>query len=68
VLVFSDGASEARDPADQELGRARLASLLEETRSLTASSALDHVLRAVHGHAAGRPLGDDTTLLLIERL
>ena len=68
LLVFSDGVYEARDPADQELGRPRLASLLEETRSLTAPAALDHLLRAVHGHAAGRPLGDDTTLLLIERL
>jgi phosphoserine phosphatase RsbU/P len=68
LLVFSDGAYEVRDPADHELGRPRLASLLQETRSLSVPAALDHMLRALHAHSAGRPLGDDTTLLLIERL
>jgi sigma-B regulation protein RsbU (phosphoserine phosphatase) len=68
LLAFSDGAYEVRDPADHELGRPRLASLLEETRSLSVPAALDRLVGAGHEHAAGRPLGDDTTLLLIERL
>jgi serine phosphatase RsbU (regulator of sigma subunit) len=68
LLVYSDGAFEVRDPTDRELGRPRLAAVLEETRSLPAPAALDALLRAVHEHAAGRPLGDDTTLLLVDRL
>jgi sigma-B regulation protein RsbU (phosphoserine phosphatase) len=68
LLAYSDGAFEARDPADQELGRARLAAILEETRALPVAAALDGVLCALREHAAGRPLGDDTTLLLAERL
>jgi sigma-B regulation protein RsbU (phosphoserine phosphatase) len=68
VLAFSDGAYEVRDPADHELGRPRLASLLKETRLLTVPAALDHMLQALHAHSGGRPVGDDTTLLLIERL
>jgi sigma-B regulation protein RsbU (phosphoserine phosphatase) len=68
LLVYSDGAFEARDPADQELGIARLATILEKTRALPVAAALDSVLCALREHAAGRPLGDDTTLLLAERL
>jgi serine phosphatase RsbU (regulator of sigma subunit) len=68
LLVYSDGAFEARDPADQELGIAQLAAILEKTRALPATAALDGVLCALREHAAGRPLGDDTTLVLAERL
>jgi sigma-B regulation protein RsbU (phosphoserine phosphatase) len=68
LLVFSDGAYEVRDPADHELGRPRLAALLEQARALPAAAALDRLRRGVHEHASGRPPGDDTTLLLIERL
>jgi len=67
VLAFSDGVYEALDPADRELGRPRLASFLEEARSLPVSATLDRLLQAVAEHSAGRPLGDDATLLLIER-
>jgi sigma-B regulation protein RsbU (phosphoserine phosphatase) len=68
LLVYSDGAFEARDPGDQELGRARLAEILEETRGSPVAEALDRLLQALREHAAGRPLDDDTTLLLVERL
>lgn len=67
-LLVSDGVYEARDPADRELSRPLLASLLEETRSLPVGAALDQLLRALGDHSAGRPLGDDATLLLIERV
>jgi serine phosphatase RsbU (regulator of sigma subunit) len=67
LLVYSDGAFEARDPSDQELGRARLGLILEDTRRLAVSAVLDRLLQALKEHAAGRPLGDDTTLLIVER-
>jgi sigma-B regulation protein RsbU (phosphoserine phosphatase) len=68
LLVFSDGAYEARDPSDRELGRTRLVVLFAEARALPAPAALDFLVRAVADHSSGRPLGDDTTLLLVERL
>jgi serine phosphatase RsbU (regulator of sigma subunit) len=67
LLVVSDGVYEARDPAGNELGRPRLAAALEEAARLNVPAALDHLLKSVRHHSAGRPLPDDATLLLIER-
>jgi sigma-B regulation protein RsbU (phosphoserine phosphatase) len=67
LLVVSDGVYEARDPAGNELGRPRLAAALEEAARLNVPAALDHLLKSVRHHSAGRPLLDDATLLLIER-
>lgn len=67
VLICSDGAFEARDPADRELGLDRLASAFAAGRGLAAGAALDALLAVVREHGAGRPLQDDLTLLLIER-
>ena len=61
------GTSCFSDPSDQELGRARLGLILEDTRRLAVSAVLDRLLQALKEHAAGRPLGDDTTLLIVER-
>jgi sigma-B regulation protein RsbU (phosphoserine phosphatase) len=67
ILAYTDGAYEARNPADQELGFERLEAALTASRSLAVSAALDAVLDQVRRHSAGRPFGDDVTLLLIER-
>lgn len=67
VLVCSDGAFEARDPADRELGLDRLAAAFAAARDLPPGAALDALLATVKEHCAGRPLQDDLTLLLIER-
>jgi sigma-B regulation protein RsbU (phosphoserine phosphatase) len=68
LLVFSDGAYEVLDPEDRELGRPRLLALLEGTRGLAVPTALERLLDGVRAHSAGRPAGDDITLLLVERV
>lgn len=67
LLVFTDGASEARDPADRELGRRALEAALAEARELPPAAALDALLETLRRHCGERPLEDDVTLLLIER-
>jgi sigma-B regulation protein RsbU (phosphoserine phosphatase) len=68
LLVCSDGAFEARNPADQELGLEALEEAFVASRPLPAAAALDTLLATVRRHCAGRPLQDDLTLVLIERV
>ncbi|HXU34221.1 MAG TPA: SpoIIE family protein phosphatase [Thermoanaerobaculia bacterium] len=67
LFAFTDGAFEARNETDEELGRERLAEVFEQTRDLDLGPALDRLLDEVKTFAGRRPLGDDVTLLLIER-
>jgi sigma-B regulation protein RsbU (phosphoserine phosphatase) len=67
LLAYTDGASEACDPHDEELGTAGLAAALADCRALPLTDALDALLDRIRVHCAGRPLDDDVTLLLIER-
>jgi sigma-B regulation protein RsbU (phosphoserine phosphatase) len=67
LLAYTDGASEACDPNDEELGAAGLAAALADCRALPLADALDGLLERIRVHCAGRSLDDDVTLLLIER-
>jgi phosphoserine phosphatase RsbU/P len=68
LLVYSDGFCEARDPGERELGLDRLGAALADCRSLPVNEALDALLALLRTHCAGRPLADDVTLLLVERV
>ncbi|HEY8022260.1 MAG TPA: SpoIIE family protein phosphatase [Thermoanaerobaculia bacterium] len=67
LLAYSDGAFEARSPADQELGLERLERAFADLAGRPAGEALDALLDLVRAHGAGRPVADDVTLLLAER-
>ena len=68
ILVFSDGASEARDPAENELGVEGLERALDAARGADVAGALEQLRRLVFDHVAGRPLEDDVTMVLVERV
>jgi len=68
LLVYTDGAFEARNPADQELGLERLEQAFGDCRNLPADETLDALMGLVRDHCGGRPVDDDVTLLLIERI
>jgi serine phosphatase RsbU (regulator of sigma subunit) len=67
LLVYSDGASEARDPAETELGTDGLERALGRAAHAELPAALDGLRRLVFDHVAGRPLEDDVTMVLVER-
>jgi len=67
LLVFSDGACEARDPGEAELGVEGLERALDRSRAEGLGAALDGMRRLVIDHVAGRPLEDDVTMILVER-
>jgi len=66
--VYTDGVSEARNPAGEEFGTERLQALLEGAREQPSDPFADGVLDALNGWA-GRPPGeghdDDITLLVL---
>ena len=68
LLSYTDGAFEVRNPADQELGLERLESAFAELRGRPAGEVLDTLLDLVRAHGAGRPVADDVTLVLVERM
>jgi len=67
LLAFTDGAYEVLDGSEREWGLDGLRTALLETRGRSPGDALDAILERIFGHAAGRPLADDATVLLVER-
>jgi serine phosphatase RsbU (regulator of sigma subunit) len=66
LLLFTDGVVEARDPAGDEFGEARLSDLLEREAAAQRppEETLRRLVRAVLHHQGG-PLRDDATLVLL---
>lgn len=63
LFLYTDGVIEARNPASEEYGEARLLRYVG-TSSATAQSLLDDVL----AFTRGRPAVDDTTIVMVEAL
>jgi sigma-B regulation protein RsbU (phosphoserine phosphatase) len=68
VVLFSDGVSEAVNPAGEEFGEERLADMLVGLRTQPAQKVLDAVNRAVEEWSAGAPAADDITLVAARRV
>jgi sigma-B regulation protein RsbU (phosphoserine phosphatase) len=67
LFAFTDGATEARNPAAEELGQDRVEALLCAMDG-TAEEALAAVEIAVLDHTAGAEAFDDVTLLAVRRI
>jgi len=63
LFVFSDGITEAFDPAGQLFGTARLEVSLEDARGASAAELVEDVLGATAAFAAGTDQSDDITCL-----
>jgi sigma-B regulation protein RsbU (phosphoserine phosphatase) len=68
VVVYSDGITEAVDPAGTQFGDARIALVVSTRRSLGAAEIIDAIVGAVRGHAGTAPQADDMTIVVIKRL
>lgn len=68
LFVYTDGATEARNDQEEELGDARLAALVATNRAVALPSMLENVEEAVKAFHGGRPLHDDLTLLALRRM
>ncbi len=68
LLIFSDGMYEVLDSRDHEWGVEGLTEALQATRDASPPEVLDGIMDRRRDHAGGRPLDDDATVVLIERL
>jgi sigma-B regulation protein RsbU (phosphoserine phosphatase) len=65
LFVFSDGITEAFDPAGEEFGSARLEAALEEARGKEAADLVADILAATRQFVAGAEQSDDITALAL---
>ncbi|MDQ2702393.1 MAG: SpoIIE family protein phosphatase [Pseudomonadota bacterium] len=65
LLLFTDGATDARDPGGVLLGEERMLGLAFQSHG--ASKAVAALRDAVHAHAAGTPPFDDLTVMAVAR-
>ena len=68
VLLFTDGITEAEDSSDEEYGVERVADVAASLADPSAERLCEAILAGVTQHTDGRPLQDDATLLVVERL
>ncbi|TFG90984.1 MAG: GAF domain-containing protein [Candidatus Atribacteria bacterium] len=68
LLIFSDGISEARNPAEAELGEEILPDLILKHTHETAMEIIDHIMDAADRFAEGSSQMDDMTIVIIRRL
>ncbi|HEY8184541.1 MAG TPA: PP2C family protein-serine/threonine phosphatase [Pyrinomonadaceae bacterium] len=67
LLICSDGILESRNNIDQEFGYERLEAEFRNARANAAAAVLFSVLGAVQDFAAGGPLVDDMSLVIVSR-
>jgi sigma-B regulation protein RsbU (phosphoserine phosphatase) len=68
LLIYTDGITEATNPAGEEYGLERLSRFLSARRKDHAEDLIDALELELEGFASGVPYGDDRTLLVLRRL
>jgi sigma-B regulation protein RsbU (phosphoserine phosphatase) len=68
LVLFSDGVTEAANPADEDFGEERLGSLVESLRNRPASEIVEAIEVAVNDFTQGAPAADDITVVVVRRL
>lgn len=66
LLAFTDGISEAMNPAADEWGEDRMIAEAQTLADLNAEELLQHLFRAADDFAAGAPQHDDMTIVLLK--
>jgi phosphoserine phosphatase RsbU/P len=68
LVVYSDGYTEAENPAAEEFGQERLAEVCIEHQGLEPADLAEAVDRALETYAAGQPFADDRTIVVVRRV
>ncbi len=68
LVIYSDGVTEANNPAYDEFDEERLIEVLKAHRTEPAAQIVQAVMQAVTEFAAGAPQADDITILVAKRL
>jgi phosphoserine phosphatase RsbU/P len=68
LVLYSDGVTEAANPADDDFGEDRLGQLVASMRGRPASEVVAAIQAAVAKFADGAPQADDITVVVMRRL
>jgi phosphoserine phosphatase RsbU/P len=68
LVIFSDGVTEARNPAGEEFDVGGLAKTVIPVRIQPASAVIARINAALLAHTGGSPPGDDVTVIVARRL
>lgn len=68
LFLYTDGITEAANPAGEEFGLDRLKTFLQTQVGVSSSDVDDALARCLEEHAAGEHFADDRTLLMLRRL
>ena len=66
LVLYTDGVTEATNPAYEMFGPERLAAVVEPLADKTAGAILDGLVQGVADHTAGAPQADDLTLVILK--
>jgi sigma-B regulation protein RsbU (phosphoserine phosphatase) len=67
IVFYTDGVTDAMDPAGAEFGKERLLALVQAQRLVAASALAGAVAAALQAFTAGAPAADDITLVVVRR-
>lgn len=67
LVIYSDGVSEALNPAGEEFGTQRLQQVVSQNLRSSASGIRDRIESALSKFAQGTPANDDITLVIVKR-
>jgi sigma-B regulation protein RsbU (phosphoserine phosphatase) len=68
LVLFSDGVTEAVNPADEDFGEQRLADLVASLRDRSAKEIVEAVHAEVARFTQGAPPADDITVVVARRV
>jgi phosphoserine phosphatase RsbU/P len=68
LVLYSDGVSEAMNPADEEWGETRMIETFERCQGLSAAQTIEYVIAGADTFASGAPQHDDMTLVVLRVL
>ncbi len=66
IVFYTDGITEAMNPASDLFGEARLSSIVEEHGHLDSSELRERILREIESFVAGADQHDDMTMILVK--
>lgn len=66
LVLYTDGATEARAPDGREFGIAGMQAAVAASSARTADALLADIVRAIEAHTAGRAIIDDCTILVVQ--
>jgi len=68
VVMFTDGITEAMDPAEEEFGEERVQELVSSQPDVSAQSILESIVAEVETFSSGAPQADDITMVIVKAL